>query len=55
MDFLFAYDARLLTLIDLCVLPVLPIVLAGSLQSLTMARQRWPAAWAWPSSSQGLA
>lgn len=33
MDLLLAYAAGLLTLINPCVLPVLPIVLAGSLQS----------------------
>ncbi|GAB5447073.1 cytochrome c biogenesis CcdA family protein [Gymnodinialimonas sp.] len=33
MEFLLAYAAGLLTLINPCVLPVLPIVLAGSLQS----------------------
>ncbi len=33
MDFLFAYGAGLLTLINPCVLPVLPIVLATSLQA----------------------
>ncbi len=33
MDFVFAYGAGLLTLINPCVLPVLPIVLASSLQT----------------------
>ncbi|MBF9042368.1 cytochrome c biogenesis protein CcdA [Rhodobacterales bacterium HKCCE4037] len=33
MEFILAYGAGLLTLINPCVLPVLPIVLAGSLQS----------------------
>jgi cytochrome c biogenesis protein CcdA len=33
MEFILAYAAGLLTLINPCVLPVLPIVLAGSLQS----------------------
>jgi cytochrome c-type biogenesis protein len=33
MELLFAYAAGLLTLINPCVLPVLPIVLAGSLQA----------------------
>lgn len=33
MELLFAYGAGLLTLINPCVLPVLPIVLAGSLQA----------------------
>ncbi|PIE14045.1 MAG: cytochrome C biogenesis protein CcdA [Rhodobacterales bacterium] len=33
MDLLFAYFAGLLTLINPCVLPVLPIVLAGALQA----------------------
>ncbi len=33
MEFLLAYAAGLLTLINPCVLPILPIVLAGSLQS----------------------
>jgi cytochrome c biogenesis protein CcdA len=33
MEFLFAYGAGLLTLINPCVLPVLPIVLAGALQA----------------------
>ena len=33
MEFLLAYGAGLLTLINPCVLPLLPIVLAGSLQS----------------------
>jgi cytochrome c-type biogenesis protein len=33
MDLIFAYLAGLLTLINPCVLPVLPIVLAGSLQA----------------------
>ncbi|MBF9034921.1 cytochrome c biogenesis protein CcdA [Rhodobacterales bacterium HKCCE2091] len=33
MEILFAYGAGLLTLINPCVLPVLPIVLAGSLQA----------------------
>ena len=33
MEFIFAYGAGLLTLINPCVLPILPIVLAGSLQA----------------------
>ena len=33
MEFLFAYGAGLLTLINPCVLPILPIVLATSLQT----------------------
>lgn len=33
MDFILAYGAGLLTLINPCVLPVLPIVLAGALQA----------------------
>ncbi|MGR3343296.1 MAG: cytochrome c biogenesis CcdA family protein [Paracoccaceae bacterium] len=33
MDFIFAYGAGLLTLINPCVLPILPIVLAASLQT----------------------
>ena len=33
MEFLFAYGAGLLTLINPCVLPILPIVLASSLQT----------------------
>lgn len=33
MEFLFAYGAGLLTLINPCVVPVLPIVLAGALQA----------------------
>ena len=33
MEMLFAYGAGLLTLINPCVLPILPIVLAGSLQA----------------------
>ena len=33
MEFIFAYGAGLLTLINPCVLPILPIVLAASLQS----------------------
>lgn len=33
MEFLFAYAAGLLTLINPCVLPVLPIILAGALQA----------------------
>ena len=33
MEYLFAYVAGLLTLINPCVLPVLPIVLAGSIQA----------------------
>jgi len=33
MELLFAYGAGLLTLINPCVLPVLPIVLAGSMQA----------------------
>ncbi|GAA3870822.1 cytochrome c biogenesis CcdA family protein [Celeribacter arenosi] len=33
MDLIFAYGAGLLTLINPCVLPILPIVIAGSLQA----------------------
>jgi cytochrome c biogenesis protein CcdA len=33
MEFIFAYGAGLLTLINPCVLPILPIVLAGALQA----------------------
>lgn len=33
MEFIFAYAAGLLTLINPCVLPILPIVLAGALQA----------------------
>lgn len=33
MEFIFGYGAGLLTLINPCVLPVLPIVLASALQS----------------------
>jgi cytochrome c biogenesis protein CcdA len=33
LELVFAYGAGLLTLINPCVLPVLPIVLAGSLQA----------------------
>lgn len=33
MEFIFAYGAGLLTLINPCVLPILPIILAGALQA----------------------
>lgn len=41
MEFVFAYAAGLLTLINPCVLPVLPIVLATALQA-----SRWDQ-WFW--------
>ena len=51
MDLLFGYAAGLLTLINPCVLPVLPIVLASALQvsrlgpmalAAGMSLLRWP-------------
>ena len=45
MDLIFAYLAGLLTLINPCVLPVLPIVLASALQAHRLGRWRWPREW----------
>ena len=47
MDLVFAYLAGLLTLINPCVLPVLPIVLASSLQTDPRAPLALAAGWSW--------